>query len=201
MVNSFPTLAVMVLLPTLAAVVVALIPKRRTELVYPLALTLSFVPLAMVGYVLWEFEAGVPGYQFTHQVLWFEPWGISWNVGVDGISLLLLVLTAILFPISIAASKSVQKNQKMYMVAMLLLETGMLGVFVALDLLLFFVFFEITLVPMYLLIGIWGSGNRVYAAVKFFLYTALGSAPPPARSTSPSCSTPRSPRPSRLGCS
>jgi NADH-quinone oxidoreductase subunit M len=166
----------MVLLPVLAAVVVALIPKHRSELVYPLALTLSFLPLAIVGYVLWEFEVGEPGYQFTQQVLWYEPWGVSWNVGVDGISLLLLALTAILFPISIAASKSVTKNQKMYMVAMLVLETGMLGVFVALDLLLFFAFFEITLVPMYLLIGIWGSGNRIYAAVKFFLYTALGSA-------------------------
>jgi NADH-quinone oxidoreductase subunit M len=172
----FPTLAVMILLPTLAALVVALIPRRRSELVYPLALTLSFLPLAMVLYVLVKFQVGVPGYQFTQQVLWYEPLGISWHVGVDGISLLLLVLTALLFPVAIAASKSVEKNVKMYMVAMLLLETGMLGVFVALDLLLFFAFFEITLVPMYLLIGIWGSGNRVYAAVKFFLYTALGSA-------------------------
>ncbi len=174
--ESFPTLALMTLLPVLGAVVVGLVPKRRSELVYPLALVVSFLPLAIVGYVLWEFEVGRPGYQFTQRVLWYEPWGVSWNVGVDGISLLLLALTAILFPISIAASRSIQKNQKMYMVAMLLLETGMLGVFVALDLLLFFVFFEITLVPMYLLIGIWGSGNRVYAAVKFFIYTALGSA-------------------------
>jgi len=173
---TFPVLALMVLLPVLAAIVVALIPKNRSEMIYPLALTLSFLPLAIVAYVLWEFEVGVPGFQFTQQVLWYEPWGVSWNVGVDGISLLLLALTAILFPISIAASKSVTKNQKMYMVAMLLLETGMLGVFVALDLVLFFVFFEITLVPMYLLIGIWGSGNRIYAAVKFFLYTAFGSA-------------------------
>jgi NADH-quinone oxidoreductase subunit M len=172
----FPVLAVMILLPAVAAVVVALIPKQRSELIYPLALTLSFLPLAIVGYVLWEFEVGEPGFQFAQQVLWYEPWGVSWNVGVDGISLLLLALTAILFPISIAASKSVEKNQKMYMIAMLLLETGMLGVFVALDLVLFFAFFEITLVPMYLLIGIWGSGNRIYAAVKFFLYTALGSA-------------------------
>jgi NADH-quinone oxidoreductase subunit M len=172
----FPTLALMVLLTVLGAIVVALVPKRRSEMVFPLALAVSFLPLAIVGYVLWEFEVGAPGYQFVERVLWFEPWDVTWSVGVDGISLLLLALTAILFPISIAASKSVEKNQKMYMVAMLLLETGMLGVFVALDLLLFFVFFEITLVPMYLLIGIWGSGNRVYAAVKFFLYTALGSA-------------------------
>ncbi|MDJ0925342.1 MAG: NADH-quinone oxidoreductase subunit M [Acidimicrobiia bacterium] len=172
----FPTLALMVLIPVLGAVVVGLVPKRRSELIFPLALVVSFLPLAVVGYVVWEFEVGQPGYQFTQQVLWYEPWGVSWNVGVDGISLLLLALTAVLFPVSIAASRSIEKNQKMYMVAMLLLETGMLGVFVALDLLLFFVFFEITLVPMYLLIGIWGSGNKVYAAVKFFLYTALGSA-------------------------
>ena len=109
---TFPTLAVMVLLPTLAALVVALIPKRRTELVYPLALTLSFLPLAMVGYVLWEFQVGISGYQFTQQVLWYEPLGISWNVGVDGISLLLLALTAILFPLSIAASKSVTRTRR-----------------------------------------------------------------------------------------
>ena len=174
--SSFPTLALMTLLPVLGAVVVGLVPKRRSELVYPLALVVSFLPLALVGYVLWEFEVGQPGYQFTEQVLWYQPWGVSWNVGVDGISLLLLALTAVLFPISIAASRSIEKNQKTYMIAMLLLETGMLGVFIALDLLLFFVFFEVTLIPMYLLIGIWGSGNRVYAAVKFFIYTALGSA-------------------------
>ncbi len=129
---TFPVLALMVALPTLAAIAIGLIPKRRSELVYPLALTLRFLPLAIVGYALWEFEVGVPGYQFSQQVLWYEPWGVSWNVGVDGISLLLLALTAVLFPVSIAASKSIDKNQKMYMVAMLLLETGMLGVFVAL---------------------------------------------------------------------
>ena len=174
--DTFPVLALMVLIPVLGAVVVGLVPRRRSELIFPLALVVSFLPLAVVGYVLWEFEVGQPGYQFAQEILWFETWDVSWNVGVDGISLLLLALTALLFPISIAASRSIERNQKMYMVAMLLLETGMLGVFVALDLLLFFVFFEITLVPMYLLIGIWGSGNRVYAAMKFFLYTALGSA-------------------------
>lgn len=172
----FPTIALMVLLPVVGAVVVGLIPKSRRELIFPVAVAVSFLPLAVAGYILWNFTVGDAGFQFTQKILWFEPWGISWNVGVDGISLLLIVLTAILFPISVAASHSVQKNLKMYMVTMLLLETGMLGVFVALDLLLFFVFFEITLVPMYLLIGIWGSGNRVYAAVKFILFTALGSA-------------------------
>ncbi len=173
---SFPVLGLLVILPAAGAVVVALLPSRRTELILPVAAALSLLPLAVAGYLLYVFEVGNGGFQLTERVLWFEPWGISWNVGVDGVSLLLIALTAFLFPISILASASVTKNVKLYMIAMLVLETGLLGVFISLDLILFFVFFEITLVPMYLLIGIWGSANRVYAAVKFVLYTALGSA-------------------------
>ncbi len=172
----FPAIALLVLLPAGGAGVVALIPERRRDLILPVTVGLTMLPLAVALWILWEFEVGNGGFQLTERVLWFEPLGISWNVGIDGISLLLVVLTAILFPISILASASITKNVKMYMVSMLILETGLLGVFVALDLLLFFVFFEVTLIPMYLLIGIWGSENRVYAAVKFVLYTALGSA-------------------------
>ncbi len=174
--SEFPTIALLVVLPLVGALVVGLVPKSRRELLFPLAVATSVLPLAAAGYILWEFQAGEAGYQFTQQVLWYQPWGISWNVGIDGISLLLVVLTALLFPLSIAASRSVEKNLKAYLVLMLVLETGLLGVFVSLDLIVFFVFFEATLVPMYLLIGIWGSGRRVYAAVKFVLYTALGSA-------------------------
>jgi NADH-quinone oxidoreductase subunit M len=169
-------LALLVILPAVGALVVALIPQRRTELVMPVALAMSMPPLAVALWILWEFQAGGAGFQLARNVTWYAPWGIGWNVGVDGISLLLVVLTAILFPISILASASITDRPKMFMAAMLILETGLLGVFVALDLLLFFVFFEVTLVPMYLLIGIWGSGNRVYAALKFVLFTALGSA-------------------------
>ncbi len=172
----FPALALLVLLPAGGAGIVALIPERRRDLILPVTVGLTMLPLAVALWILWEFEVGNGAFQLTERVLWFEPLGISWNVGVDGISLLLVVLTAVLFPISILASTSITKNVKMYMVSMLILETGLLGVFVALDLLLFFVFFEVTLIPMYLLIGIWGSENRVYAAVKFVLYTALGSA-------------------------
>jgi len=173
----FSLIALLVLLPAVGAVIVAILPKGRDEMVMPLAAGISMLPLAVALFILWEFsiEDGA-AFQFSESVSWYEPWGIGWNVGIDGISLLLIVLTAVLFPISIVASASVKKDVKMYMVSMLLLETGLLGVFVSLDLLLFFVFFEMTLVPMYLLIGIWGSENRVYAAVKFFLYTALGSA-------------------------
>ena len=174
--TDFPVLALLVALPAVGAVIVALLPTARRELVMPVALAASVPPLAVALWVLWTFHAGDADFQFAEQVTWFEPWGVGWNVGVDGISLLLVVLTTVLFPISILASASITDRPKMYMAAMLVLETGLLGVFLSLDLLLFFVFFEVTLVPMYLLIGIWGSGNRVYAAVKFVLYTALGSA-------------------------
>jgi NADH-quinone oxidoreductase subunit M len=173
--ESFPTLALLVLLPAVGALVVALLPRRHEGLVFPLSVALSAMPLAVALYVLWEFEVGEAGFQFNQQVTWFEPWGISWNVGIDGISLLLVVLTAVLFPLALLASASISKNIKMYMIAMLVLETGLLGVFLSLDLLVFFVFFEVTLIPMYLLIGMWGSGRRVYAALKFVLYTAFGS--------------------------
>jgi NADH-quinone oxidoreductase subunit M len=173
--ESFPTLALLVLLPAVGALVVAVLPRRHEGLVFPLSVALSAMPLAVALYVLWEFEVGEAGFQFNQQVTWFEPWGISWNVGIDGISLLLVVLTTVLFPLALLASASISKNIKMYMIAMLVLETGLLGVFLSLDLLVFFVFFEVTLIPMYLLIGMWGSGRRVYAALKFVLYTAFGS--------------------------
>ncbi|NIO58505.1 MAG: NADH-quinone oxidoreductase subunit M, partial [Acidobacteria bacterium] len=174
----FPVLATLVVVPIVGAAIVALLPNRRPELVMPITVGWTLLPLALAIYLLVEFDMGAPGseFQFAERVLFYEPWGISWNVGIDGISLLLIVLTAFLFPISILASASVKKDLKMYMVAMLILEAGLLGVFISLDLILFFVFFEITLVPMYLLIGIWGSDNRVYAAIKFVIYTALGSA-------------------------
>jgi len=171
-----PPIALLVLLPAVGALVVMALPKSRPDLVMPIAFAMTIPPLAVALWILWEFQTGDAGFQFAQQITWYETWGIGWNVGIDGISLLLVALTAILFPISVAASVSISDRPHLYMALMLILETGLLGVFVTLDLLLFFVFFEITLVPMYLLIGIWGSGNRVYAAVKFVLYTALGSA-------------------------
>jgi NADH-quinone oxidoreductase subunit M len=171
-----PVLALLVATPAVGAVLLMLLPKRRPELLLPVGVLATMVPVAIAGWLLVAFETGEAGFQFTQRVLWYQPWDIAWNVGVDGISLLLVALTALLFPLSLLASRSIDTNLRMYLVAMLVLETGLLGVFVSLDLVLFFVFFEMTLVPMYLLIGMWGSGNRVYAAVKFFLYTSLGSA-------------------------
>ncbi|MET0831545.1 MAG: proton-conducting transporter membrane subunit, partial [Acidimicrobiia bacterium] len=171
-----PVLALLVATPAVGAVLLMLLPRRRPELLMPVGVLVSMVPVAIAGWMLVAFETGEAGFQFTQRVLWYQPWDIAWNVGVDGISLLLVALTALLFPLSLLASRSIDTNLRMYLVAMLVLETGLLGVFVSLDIVLFFVFFEMTLVPMYLLIGMWGSGNRVYAAVKFFLYTSLGSA-------------------------
>ncbi len=171
-----PVISLLVLLPVFGAIIVSLIPSRRSELLLPVAFGLSILPLGVALFMLWEFETGVAGFQFTENALDFEAWGVSWNVGVDGISILLIVLTTLLFPISLLASTSITTRPKAYLVSLLILEAGLLGVFVTLDLVMFFVFFEVTLVPMYMIIGIWGSGNRVYAAMKFVLYTALGSA-------------------------
>ena len=169
------TLTVLVLLPLLGAIVVGLLPKRRPELVFPVAIGVSILPLSASLWILVNFATGDPLFQFTEDYVLSETFGFGWRLGIDGISLFMVVLTGILMPLSIAASKSITERTKQFMVAMLVLETGLLGVFLSLDLLLFFAFFEIVLVPMYLLIGIWGSDNRLYAAIKFVLFTAFGS--------------------------
>ncbi|MEX1043348.1 MAG: proton-conducting transporter membrane subunit, partial [Acidimicrobiia bacterium] len=162
--------------PALAALVVAFLPRERKELYLPVGILLSFVPLALAGVVFFEFQGGEAAFQFAERVAWYQPWGIEWNVGIDGISLGMIVLTTILFPISLAASTAIDHRVKEFVVSVLFLEAGLIGTFLALDLFLFFVFFEAILVPMYFIIGIWGSERRIYAAVKFFIYTAFGSA-------------------------
>ena len=169
-------LTLLVLTPLVGAVVVSLIPARRRELHLPLGIALSVAPLGVAGALFFSFEKGQASFQMVEKAVWWEPWGVAWHLGVDGISLGLVLLTAILFPLSLAASDSIVHRRKAFVVAMLFLETGLIGTFLALDLLLFFVFFEVILVPMYLIIGIWGGERRVYAAVKFFIYTAFGSA-------------------------
>jgi NADH-quinone oxidoreductase subunit M len=168
-------LTALILTPVLAAVLLALTPSRRSELFLPMGIAFSTLPLALAIYIFSVFEP-VAGYQMTEQAVWYEPWGIGWNLGIDGISMPLVVLTTLLVPIALAASTSITSRRKEFVVYTLILEAAMIGVFCALDLFLFFVFFEAVLVPMYFIIGIWGSERRIYAAYKFFLYTALGSA-------------------------
>ena len=154
---------------------VVLVSKRRPDLVKLVALLASMATAALAIWLLWAFDTDAEGFQFESQHTWIEAWGISWHLGVDGISLFLVVLTGVLFPLSIVATDP-HHDEKPYLAWMLLLEAGVMGSFISLDLFVFFIFFEIVLVPMYFLIGGWGYEQRVYAATKFFLFTMLGSA-------------------------
>ncbi len=168
-------LTALVLLPLAGAAIVAVVPARRRELHVPLGIASSMAPLALAGYLFWVFEP-IDRFQFAVDVPWYRPWGIGWSLGVDGISMPLVVLTALLIPIALGASTAITHKTRQFVALTLLLEAGMIGAFLATDLFLFFVFFEAILIPMYFIIGVWGSERRVYAAVKFFIYTALGSA-------------------------
>jgi len=134
---------------------------------------LTFV-LSIVMYV--KFDAANPHFQLAHRVSWIPTFNVSYHVAVDGLSILLVLLTTFLTPIAMLSSwQSIEKHVKEYTIMLLLLEVGMLGVFCAVDMVLFYLFWEAMLIPMYFIIGIWGGGNRIYAAIKFFLYTMFGS--------------------------
>lgn len=168
-------LTLILFLPTAAAVVVFCLPKAREKLIKWVAFLLSLLPLALTAWLWLRFDGGAAGFQFQEQAAWFPSISASYHLGVDGISLPMVLLTTLLTPLSLLASFSIKERIKPYMILFLFLETGMLGVFLALDLLLFFVFWEIGLVPMYFLINQWGGENRNYASLKFILYTMAGS--------------------------
>ncbi len=172
----FSILSTMIMLPVVAAAVVMLLPKDRPELHLPIGVALSLLPVALGGVLFFQFDRGTAEFQFVEQASWIPQLGIGWHLGVDGISVLLILLTTVLVPIALAASTAITDRTRLFIAMTLFLEAGLIGVFVALDLFLFFVFFEVILVPMAFIIGIWGSENRVYAAVKFFVFTAFGSA-------------------------
>jgi len=172
---SFPILTALVAVPAVGALLVTVLSQKRPEWIKLVAILTSVFTGALSVWVLSSFETADAGFQFVSKHSWIEPWGISWHLGVDGISLFLVVLTGVLFPLVIVGVDP-HHDHKRYLAWLLLLEAGMMGSFLSLDLFLFFVFFEIVLVPMYFLIGGWGSEGRVYAATKFFLYTMVGSA-------------------------
>jgi NADH:ubiquinone oxidoreductase subunit 4 (subunit M) len=171
----FPILTALVLVPAVGALAVALVPKSRPELHRLVAVAFSGGTGALALWLLAAFDKSDAGFQFEVNRSWIADFGISWHLGVDGISLFLVVLTGILFPIALLGTTP-HHDQKPYYAWLLVLEAGCLGVFLALDLFLFFVFFEIVLVPMYFIIGGWGYSRRIYAALKFFLFTMFGSA-------------------------
>ncbi|WP_324717868.1 NADH-quinone oxidoreductase subunit M [Carboxydochorda subterranea] len=168
-------LSLLVFAPLIGSLVLVLMPKDDKPLLRRTALAFSLVPLAVV-LVLWtRFDTTVQGMQFVERVPWIPSVGIQYFLGVDGISFPMLIVTALVTTLAILVSFSIEERVKDFMALMLLLETGMLGVFVSLDYFLFYIFWEVVLVPMYFIIGIWGGPRREYAAIKFFIYTLLGS--------------------------
>ena len=171
--SSLPLLSLATFLPLLGAAAILLMP--RAEIARWIALITTIVTF-VVSLMVWaSFDYANPGFQLVEKLNWLGG-GISYHMGVDGISMLFVVLTAGLMPFCIAASwESIEERVAEYMIAFLVLETMMIGVFCALDLVLFYVLFEAGLIPMFLIIGIWGGKRRVYASFKFFLYTFIGS--------------------------
>ena len=169
--SDFPILSLMLVIPLIAAVACLL---ANAKIARRIALVATLIDLAL-GILLWtHYDIGGAQWQFTERAQLFA--GFSWALGIDGIALMLIVLTVFLMPICIGASwLSIKSRVGEYMAAFLLMETLMIGVFTAQDLFLFYIMFEAGLIPMYLIIGVWGGANRIYASYKFFLYTLLGS--------------------------
>lgn len=178
MLTNIPLLSVQIWLPTLAAVVVLLMGKmgfERAGRVTAIATVLMCLVLSIPLYA--DFDTTTYAYQFRETLAWIPLFGIQYDIGVDGIAMPLVILTILTSLIVIlAAWKSIQHKATQYLATFLILQAMTVGVFVAIDAILFYVFWEAMLIPMYLAIGIWGSANRSYAAIKFFLYTFLGSA-------------------------
>jgi NADH-quinone oxidoreductase subunit M len=172
---TFPILPALIFVPMIGAVLIALMPNSRPELSRQMAVITALLTGVLSIALLVQFKTNDAGFQFVVQQTWVKSLDIKFFLGVDGISLFLVVLTGILFPIALFAAKP-EHSPKGYYAWLTLLMAGCMGAFLALDLFLFFLMFEITLVPLYMLIGKWGHGRRVYAATKFFLYTMLGSA-------------------------
>ena len=172
----YSILTLITFLPVAGAALLLFMRKAGTRAIRNVALIVSLLTLLLSLPLFSEFDVSNPGMQFEQSVPWIPSLGIQYHVGIDGISLFLVLLTTVLTPIAILSSwNSIETRVREYYLFMLLLETGMIGVFVALDFFLFYVFWEVMLVPMYFLIGVWGGQRRIYAAVKFFLYTMVGS--------------------------
>ena len=175
--NGTPILSVVTYTPIVGALLLMLfVPREDTRLIKGVATIFSLLTFVFSLYLLSHFDGSTAKMQLVEQVSWIPSLGVEYVMGVDGISILLILLTTVISAVSVLCSfGEIEDRQKEYYVCLLFLETGMLGVFMALDFFLFYIFWEIMLVPMYFLIGIWGHGRRLYSAIKFFLYTLFGS--------------------------
>ena len=171
--STFPWLSWLVFFPLLGALLLMVAPERLTRLI---ATLIAVAEVAFAIPLWWRMSLQNGGWQFVERHDWIPSWGASYSLGVDGISVLLVLLTVVITAIAVVgAYTAVDKRPREFFAMLLALETGMLGTFLATDLLLFYVFWEAMLIPMYLLIGVWGGQRRIYAAVKFFIYTMAGS--------------------------
>jgi NADH-quinone oxidoreductase subunit M len=169
-------LSIVLWLPLLAAIPLALFPRRADAAIKGWGLAVSVLTFLISLQIVQRFEEGIAGFQLVESRPWIEQWGIHYSLGIDGISLWLVMLTTLLTPVVLLASwNSIHKHPKEYIIAMLVMETAMIGAFLATDVILFYIFFELMLLPMYLIIGVWGGANRIYAAIKFFIFTIAGS--------------------------
>ena len=161
--------------PILGVVLLAGIPGSNRAAIRQTTLAISILHFLIALPLWWLYVPGGAEYQFVERVPWIESLGVEYHLGVDGVSILLTLLTVLLTPLAVLGSwRYIDRHVKEFHILLLALTTGMLGVFFALDLFVFYVFWELMLVPMYFIIGVWGGEQRVYAAVKFFLYTFIG---------------------------
>ncbi|MDP6924195.1 MAG: NADH-quinone oxidoreductase subunit M [Candidatus Scalindua sp.] len=170
-----PILTIVTFLPLFGAIFLLFIKGEEQEKIKRIALAVAIIDFIISLPLFILFKSDTSEFQFVQSVPWIKEFGISYHVGIDGISLFLFLLTSFLSLICILASWNIKDRIKEYMIAMLVLQTGMLGVFISLDLFLFYMFWELMLIPMYLIIGVWGGPRRIYATIKFFVYTMAGS--------------------------
>jgi NADH-quinone oxidoreductase subunit M len=176
MTDNFPYLSVLIFFPLLGAAALFFVNGKQERFIKAFTLAVTLAEFALSLPLYFSFDEKWNGIQFLQRAEWFPEWGVSYLVGIDGISLLLILLTTLLTVLCVLCSwKSIERHVKEYHITFLFLETAMIGTLCSLDLVLFYIFWELMLVPMYLLIGVWGGPKRMYAAIKFFLYTMAGS--------------------------
>ncbi len=172
----FPILTTLLVIPIIGAIILLFINKNRHKAIMQIATLFAFITFLVSIPLALKFDKSTPAMQFVEKVDWIKSIGVSYFLGIDGISILLVLLTTLLSFIAVLSSwTAITERRKEYYIFLLILETGMLGVFMALDFFLFYLFWEVMLVPMYFLIGVWGGPRKLYAAIKFFLYTLFGS--------------------------
>ncbi|NOS35630.1 MAG: NADH-quinone oxidoreductase subunit M [Deltaproteobacteria bacterium] len=173
--ENFPIITAIILAPTIAVLILLFVKEESVDLIHGIAVVATAIPLALSFYLLCAFDRVKGGFQFIEKVEWIKSLGVSYHVGVDGISVAMVLLTSIVIFTGVFVSwVGVKKRVKEHYIFLLLLVAGVYGVFTSIDLLFFFLFYELAVIPMYPLIGIWGSANREYASMKLTLYLSLG---------------------------